>query len=428
MKQHRLLAQLPLLIIFMAFLLRVYGFDSNMSFSTDEVTTITNSMHVLNEIPKLESRTPLQALWVRFGALGLGLGYSEGAVYILSVIAGVLTVALVYRLGKQIFNSHVGLLCSFMLAFSAYHIYWSRSARYYSLMVLLSSAAFYYLYQALIEDRQRAWIGYVLFRTLSLYDQLTALFILAGEFVFGFVYLTFPALKNYWMHRHGIRNLDTLVRLWQEKKTGLRYRDIQRRLVSSRFLWLAVSMVLILLAYAPVLYALIRDIYLGSSVLRMGGLSTEQLDPRNPLVGQLRPILGGGWLGPFLVLHLLDAWNTPLHLLMMVAFAGGLLFCALRRQWAQLLFILTITITPFVITANARSYEVVLDGRYLISLLPLYYMMVARGIDGLGHQIAKVCGNRGVYAPQLVMVIFTFVYAGLSFTKISWLRTLDRTS
>ena len=363
-RQKRFTYGLMILVVLMAFFLRVYRLGSDASFSADEVTTVTSSMQEVTEIPKLQSRTPLQALWIRLGAQGLGLGYSEFAVYFLSVIASVLAVVVVYHLGKLLFDYRIGLLCAFMLAFSSYYIYWSRSARYYALMVLLSSVSFLCLYWALTTNRRSAWLAYALFRTLSLYNHLTALWMLAGEFIFAFVYVSLPDLGKIWKRRHEIR-------LWRKTKLWLRGREIMRQLASSRFLWFILSMTLILLAYAPVWYSLLRDIYLGSSVLRLGGLSTEQMAPRDPSTGQPQSVLGGGWRGPFLILYLLAAWITPLHVLMIIFFAMGLLFCALRRQWTQILFVLTIMVTPFVLATMIRSYSLVLNGRYLISLLPL---------------------------------------------------------
>ena len=405
---------LIILIILLSFFPRVYRLGVDASFSADEVTTVTSSMQEVTEIPKLQNRTPLQALLVAFGAQVLGLGYSEFAVYLLSVIASVMAVAVIYHLGNLLFDYRVGLLCAFMLAFSAYYIYWSRSARYYALMVLLSSVSFLFLYWALVTNHRRAWLAYALFRTLSLYNHLTALWIFAGEGIFTLAYISLPALGNLWKHRHEIQ-------VWQNKEIWWRVRNIARQLTTSRFFWFLISMTLILLAYAPVWYSLLRDIYLGSSVLRLAGLSTELMAPRDPSTVQPQSVLGGGWFGPFLVFYLLAAWITPLHVLMIVLFAVGIMFCVLHRQWTQLFFVLTIMVTPFILATMIRSYSFVLNGRYLISLLPLYYVMIGRGIIGFGHRIvswARLDEKRGGYVTMAIAVVFALVYAGLNFTKI----------
>jgi tetratricopeptide (TPR) repeat protein len=89
-------------------------------------------------------------------------------------------------------------------------------------------------------------------------------------------------------------------------------------------------------------------------------------------------------------------------------------------------------ITPFVLSKFIRSYSLVLDGRYLISLLPLYYIMSAHGINGLGdsigrgidnlsHRIGRALGSPrsiSVYMPLATVVIFAMVISGLNLTRI----------
>jgi tetratricopeptide (TPR) repeat protein len=413
-KQTRLTYILLLLTVLAAFFLRVYKLGSDASFMTDEVTTVINSMQEVVKIPKLETRTPLQALWIAFGARVLGLGYSEFAVYFLSVIVSLVAVIVVYLLGNLLFDHRIGLLCAFILAFSAYDIYWSRSARYYALMVLLSSAAFLCLYKALVTNQKRAWLLYALFRTLSLYDHLTALWVFAGEGIFALGYISLPWIRKVWERRHEIR-------LGQKRKFWPLTRESIRQITTSRLLWFTISITLILLAYIPVWYFTLRDIYLGISVLRVGALSSELLAPREVRTGQLQPMLGGGWQGPLLILNKLTGWITPLHVIFLILFTMGALFCVQKRQWTQLLFILTITITPMVMSTWIKSYSIVIDGRYLISLLPLYNMMVARGIDGFGHRIAivpKLRRNFNAYVPMATTVVLAIVIAGLNLTKI----------
>jgi tetratricopeptide (TPR) repeat protein len=426
MKKHfRLSYIILILIILAAFFLRVYRLGRDASFTTDEVTTVTNSQQELSAIPKLESWTPLQALWIKFGAQGLGMGYSEFSVYFLSVIVSLVAVFMIYKLGKLLFGDRVGLLSAFMLAFSAYDIYWSRSARYYALMVLLSSVAFLCLYWALVSNRKGAWLLYALFRILSLYDHLTALWVFVGEGIFALGYLTLPWMRNIWNRRYDFR-------LWLKKKPWSLTRKSLSQITTSRFFWFTISIALILLAYAPVLYSIFQEIFLGNSILRIGALSSGPMTPVDVRTGQPQPLLGGGWRGPLLVFEQMTGWISSLHLILLILFTLGVLFCILKRQWTQLLFIFTIFITPFVLSKFIRSYSLVLDGRYLISYLPLYFIMsahginslgdsIGRGIDSLSHRFGRVIGSRnsiGAYMPLATVVIFTMMFSGLNLTRI----------
>jgi mannosyltransferase len=71
--------------------------------------------------------------WIRF------FGRSEVAVRSLSVVVGVLLVAVVYQLGKQLFDSRVGLLAAFIAAVSPFLVYYSQEARMYALLALFGA-------------------------------------------------------------------------------------------------------------------------------------------------------------------------------------------------------------------------------------------------------------------------------------------------
>ena len=67
----------------------------------------------------------------------LHFGYGEAAVRLLSVIAGILSVPLMYRLGTRLFGRQVGILSAALLAVSTCAISVSQEARAYSFVVLL---------------------------------------------------------------------------------------------------------------------------------------------------------------------------------------------------------------------------------------------------------------------------------------------------
>lgn len=59
-------------------------------------------------------------------------GYSEIAVRLPSVIFGVLTVLIIYQIGKKLYSKFMGLLAALLLAINPLHIYYSQEARMYS--------------------------------------------------------------------------------------------------------------------------------------------------------------------------------------------------------------------------------------------------------------------------------------------------------
>ncbi|MFH1507428.1 MAG: glycosyltransferase family 39 protein [Candidatus Omnitrophota bacterium] len=78
---------------------------------------------------------PLYFIFLRFWVSLFG--QSEFSTRSLSVILGVLSILLIYRLGKLLFNKNVGLISASILSLSGYHIYYSQQLRNYSFFVFL---------------------------------------------------------------------------------------------------------------------------------------------------------------------------------------------------------------------------------------------------------------------------------------------------
>ena len=75
-----------------------------------------------------------------FGVLNLWsyLGESEAVLRLLSVIFGVISIVLIYLLGKQLFNIPTALAGAFLIAVNPLHLQHSQEVRGYSLLVLLA--------------------------------------------------------------------------------------------------------------------------------------------------------------------------------------------------------------------------------------------------------------------------------------------------
>ncbi len=65
-------------------------------------------------------------------------GTSEFAVRFLSLIFGVLTIPMIYLLGRRVFNEEVGLISAFVLAISQINTQYSQDTRMYSMLLFLA--------------------------------------------------------------------------------------------------------------------------------------------------------------------------------------------------------------------------------------------------------------------------------------------------
>jgi len=99
----------------------------------------------------------------------LELGPSPFVARFPSVVFGVLSICLVYVLGRELFTTGVGLLASVLTALSPVHIWYSQEARMYSLLCLLSLLSIYFFARAYRDNRWPHWIAFAFCSALSLY-------------------------------------------------------------------------------------------------------------------------------------------------------------------------------------------------------------------------------------------------------------------
>jgi tetratricopeptide (TPR) repeat protein len=122
-------------------------------------TVLQSAQHVGN--------TPLSYLITHFT---LHIGQSEGVLRLPALIWGVLSVFMVWRLGKLWFGKPIGYLAAFLLTFTPLHVYYSQEVRFYSLATFLTLLSLYTLSQAVDKNTQRSWLLFGVFHLLALYS------------------------------------------------------------------------------------------------------------------------------------------------------------------------------------------------------------------------------------------------------------------
>jgi mannosyltransferase len=118
---------------------------------------------------------------------GIALGgQSEYAVRFLSVASGVLTVALLYALGRRLFGPRVGAIAALLGAASPLAVYYSQEARMYAQVTMFGLLSTYVLARATgghaaggFPRSAGLWLGYALAATACLYSQYLGALVLA---------------------------------------------------------------------------------------------------------------------------------------------------------------------------------------------------------------------------------------------------------
>ncbi|MCX7841255.1 MAG: glycosyltransferase family 39 protein, partial [Anaerolineae bacterium] len=129
--------------LLLAFALRVAFLDAP-SLWNDEGTSVALASRSIEAIVSGAARDihpPLYYLllhfWMPF------VGNTEYAVRFLSVIAGVLVVALVFRIAYSVFDGRVAMVAAFLTALSPFQVYYSQETRMYIWVTLWSAVSFW---------------------------------------------------------------------------------------------------------------------------------------------------------------------------------------------------------------------------------------------------------------------------------------------
>lgn len=105
------------------------------------------------------------------------LGSSEAVVRSLSVLLGVISIPVLYRLGYELYGRPVGLVASSFLIVSKLHVEQSQDARGYSLVVLLVLLSSLSFVRCIEKPSAKSWFAYAIFSGLALYAHVFALLV-----------------------------------------------------------------------------------------------------------------------------------------------------------------------------------------------------------------------------------------------------------
>lgn len=167
-----------MVILFLGLILRLINLGQ--SFWLDEGAQVIESSRSLWQQFDLAAdfHPPLYHLLLHFWML---LGKSEVIIRIPSVLFGVLSVFLIYKIACRLGSKNAGFLAALFLAVSPYHIWYSQEARPYSLFIFLSSLlTFLWI--------RKIWKIYTVVAILLLYTHYFASFVLLSHLVATFIF------------------------------------------------------------------------------------------------------------------------------------------------------------------------------------------------------------------------------------------------
>lgn len=145
----------------------------------DEACSVYRAKQALlpmfKEIIQNDAHPPLHSLLLHFW---IRTGESEFWVRNLSSISSILTIFLIYQIGRKKSSEPVGLLAALLWSFSAFATFYAQEARFHSLVTLLVLASTYFFLRAIEENKNKLWYGFIITTVMALYTYLYAFFIL----------------------------------------------------------------------------------------------------------------------------------------------------------------------------------------------------------------------------------------------------------
>jgi mannosyltransferase len=346
-----------LLVIFLAGLfLRLYGLGSE-SLWLDEATSLRvaqmDPMQIVFSTPR-DNNPPFYYLLLHYWILLAG--DSEFAIRLPSAIAGALAIPVIYSIGSMLFSRVAGLIVALILSLSAYHVRYSQEARTYSLMVFLGLLSFYFFIKLLKEPPSRGMTaGYVVSTSLLMYSHVYSIFLIGAQVLY-------------------------LLATRQ---------DLRRWVVPAA---------LVALLYVPGVAKIAMNLLLPQGAWKSGGM---------------------GWVPEPTLEHVVDFFVLYSGSVLLAGALGLLaafgLFDLVRSKqgsaaWLLLAWLLVPIVVPFVVS---HLYRPMLLDRYTIAASPAFYLLVARGVEGL---------TRIKYSRVLVHAHIPFAIGVIVF---SLLATLD---
>ncbi|HVG00225.1 MAG TPA: glycosyltransferase family 39 protein, partial [Chloroflexia bacterium] len=170
-------------VVLLGGLLRFYGYD-RLSLWLDEGYTVMFSRLPWDQVLGLHGAyDPHPPLYYALVKLMSSVASEVSAGRLLSVVAGTLSIPVVYALGRKLFNPWAGLAASVALALSPLHVWYSQEARQYAIGFLLVALSYYALLSFYREPRWSWALLYGASTLASMYIDYSPLYALLPQFV-----------------------------------------------------------------------------------------------------------------------------------------------------------------------------------------------------------------------------------------------------
>ncbi|MBI2954741.1 MAG: glycosyltransferase family 39 protein [Chloroflexi bacterium] len=353
------------ILVMLAFFLAIYRIDSQ-SLWWDETLSVsrargdlayllTNKIIIFDTVT-IDQHPPLYFLLLRLTTTAFG--ESEFALRFLSLAMILLSVPLLYQVGRQVWNRNAGFFSALAAAVSPFYVWYAQEARPYAQVVFLATLSTYLLLRLTRTRSARLLAGYLLVTAALL-----ATHYLTGALFFAQVlYLVFHMIQ--------LKDVRVLGALFAICGVGLVLVLFEAPNSIGRYLTQSGS------PLAVGLDSVVRDVAVTFSF----GVTVNQ----------------------FAVL--------PFAAVLAALAVGGNIFRTRVRPREGMLLLWISLVVPLLVIYLVSLYKSVYGTRYVIFLAPIYYLILGQGGAGL-HR----------YHPALGMLLGLFVFGAGAYGSYDYL-------
>jgi tetratricopeptide (TPR) repeat protein len=297
-----------------------------------------------------------------------------------TALAGILGIALTFALGRILLGTREAMFAAFLLAISAFHVRHSQIARYYGIYMALTTLAMYLFWKAWTTKRWPWWVGFTLASIAGNYTHFLAAFV---PFVCALFAVTVSACR--------------VASAARGKDGGRILRGELRSLMP-----VALSGMAILAAWVPIVPMVL----------------TFWSSPVGAGAGSEASITLSPGLFVTLVSHFADEYRFGLAtaVLLSIFLVGFGSLARWKRQVAW--FALLLFLVPLLILCAIQPGHN-FGGKYVIFMLPAFFLVVAEGIASLHRTITHPARLRRL---RQTAILPGFVLLGLSLVSYSSLH------
>jgi len=266
--------------------------------------------------------------WIEHVVLYFGSG--EAVLRVVPALLGTCTIPLFYLLGREFHNRETGLVAAVLLTVSSFHIHYSQEARPYTLFLFWFSLALIFYLRACKTNSTSTWMLFGVSSALSCWAHL-----------FGFIFV-FPLFL-----------LAMCVKFFSGK-TGIR--DLKAVTLAGA-IWVLLSLPMVL-----------RIMFAGIS--KTGSAETWGYRGIEVITSTIRNEFGGDMAAIIILCFLFTAGFVQI----------------LRNDRKRFLFLAVALALPLIITI-ILSFRMAIASRYLIGLLPLFFLGISYAVSSFQYRI-----------------------------------------